>query len=352
MKFKSISFFIFAGILFTSMPLFSQSGGLGTYSFLNLSNSSRMAALGSTCLSVNDNDVSLALFNPSLITNKLDNNLAISFIDYYADINYGVAAYSKTFDKYGSFTAGMQYINYGRFTLADATGETNGNFFAGEYALITGWGKALDSSFSIGANLKNIYSDLFEYKSYGLAVDVSGTYQNKAKDFSTSLLFRNIGRQIVKYRDGESEPLPFNIQLCMSKKLEKAPIRFFVSAENLQKYDLTYVEPQYAQPTTDPLTGEPIPERKALKHLDKFFRHIVGGAEFSPGKNLSFSLAYNYRRSKEMRVPSRVSTVGLSWGIALKVSKFKFGYARSAYHLAGSPNHITISTNLADFIKK
>ncbi|OPZ98835.1 MAG: hypothetical protein BWY70_01135 [Bacteroidetes bacterium ADurb.Bin408] len=53
-----------------------------------------------------------------------------------------------------------------------------------------------------------------------------------------------------------------------------------------------------------------------------------------------------------MRVPSHVSTVGLSWGVALKVSKFKLGYARSAYHLAGSPNHITLSTNLGDFIKK
>lgn len=337
---------------FLSTLSFSQSGGLATYSFLNLSNSARMAALGSTGLSVRDNDLDLAVFNPSLITPQMDNNLSLSFVNYYAGINYGFAAYSKTFEKYGSFTGAMQYINYGMFTNADATGEIYGNFTAGEYAMIVGWGKSLDSSFSIGANLKNIYSSLYDYHSYGIAVDVTGSYFNKEHNFSSSLIFKNIGRQIVKFRDGESENLPFEIQLSLSKKLEKAPIRFFLVGENLQKYDLTYVEPQYAKPTTDPLTGEPIPERKALKQLDKFFRHIVGGVEFFPSKNICLSLGYNYKRSKELRVPSRVSTVGISWGLALKISKLKFGYARSAYHLAGSPNNITISTNLSDFIKK
>ena len=330
----------------------AQSGGLGTYSFLKLSNSARMTAIGSASLSVKDHDLGLALYNPSLITPQMDNHISLNFVDYFSDIHYGSAAYSKTLEDYGSFTAGIKYINYGRFTNADATGETYGSFFAGEYALILGWGRQLDSSFSIGANLKNIYSSLFEYKSYGIAVDVSGSYFNSDRDLAASLIFKNIGRQLVKYRDGDREQMPFEIQLSMSKKLEKAPIRFFLIGENLQKYDLTYNEPHYAQPTTDPLTGEPLPERKALKHLDKFFRHIVGGAEFSPGKNLTFSLGYNYRRSKEMRVPTRVSTVGLSWGLAVKVAKIRFAYARQAYHLSGSPNHITITTNLSDFIKK
>lgn len=347
-------FFIIIFILLTglSTTLFSQSGGNGIYSFLNMSNSARMAALGTTGVSIKDNDLSLALFNPSLISDKLDNQLTMSFVDYFSDIHYGFAAYSRTFEKYGSFTAGMQYVNYGKFTQTDATGEILGHFYAGDYALLLGWGRMLDSSFSIGANFKNIYSNLFEYQSWGIAVDVTGSYFNQEHDFASSLIFRNIGRQIIGYRKGIREPLPFDIQLAMSKKLSKAPIRFFLSADNLHRYDLTYTEPQYAQPTTDPLTGEPVPERKALKHLDKFFRHINGGVELTPSKNLSFSLGYNYRRSKEMRVPTRISTVGLSWGIGLKVSKFRLGYARSAYHLSGSPNHITISTNLSDFIKK
>jgi len=161
-----------------------------------------------------------------------------------------------------------------------------------------------------------------------------------------------LGRQITKYTEGERENLPFDMQLSLSKKLDKAPIRVFLTADNLQKYDLTYIEPQYQKPATDPLTGEPLPENKIGKHLDKFFRHIIAGAEFSPTQNFGVSLGYNYRRSREMRIPTRGATVGLSWGLHLKVSKFRFGYARSAYHLSGSPNHITVTTNLASFLKK
>ena len=43
---------------------------------------------------------------------------------------------------------------------------------------------------------------------------------------------------------------------------------------------------------------------------------------------------------------------GFSWGIGIRISKFHFSYARSAYHLAGSPNYITLTTNLSDFFVK
>lgn len=336
------------------MPFYtlSQIGGQSTYSFLNLSNSSRIASLGGSSLAVKDHDVSLAIFNPSLITPQMDNHLALSFIDYFAGINYGFATYSRTFEDYGSFVGSLQYINYGQFQEADETGETYGHFSAGEFAFILGWGRQLDSSFSIGANLKNIYSNFYEYNSYGIAVDVSGTYYNAENEFAASLIFKNIGRQIVYFREGEREKLPFEVQLSMSKKLEKAPLRFFVVADNLQKYDLTYDDSPYMKPSVDPLTGETIEPSKVKEHLDKVFRHIVGGVEFSPMENLGLSLGYNYRRSQEMRLATRTATVGLSWGVNVKISRFRIGYARSAFHLAGSPNHITITTNLSEFISK
>jgi hypothetical protein len=53
-----------------------------------------------------------------------------------------------------------------------------------------------------------------------------------------------------------------------------------------------------------------------------------------------------------MKVVSRPGTVGFSWGIGLKVSKFSFSYSRAAYSLAGSPNFISVSTNLGDWAKK
>jgi hypothetical protein len=78
--------------------------------------------------------------------------------------------------------------------------------------------------------------------------------------------------------------------------------------------------------------------------------HIAIGAELNPSKNVFFRFGYNYHRRKEMIVESRLSTIGFSWGVGLRISKFNISYARSAYHLAGSPNVITLTTNLSDFI--
>ena len=170
----------------------------------------------------------------------MHNEMALSFVDYFSDINYGFASYSRTFDKIGSFVGSMQFIDYGEFTYADVAGEQFGKFDVAELALNVGWGRQLDSLFSIGANFKMIYSAFESYKSFGIAVDVAGTYHNSEKNITASLLFRNIGRQLVSYRAGNIEPLPFEIQLGMSKKLSHLPFRYSILLTHLERWDLSY----------------------------------------------------------------------------------------------------------------
>jgi hypothetical protein len=81
-------------------------------------------------------------------------------------------------------------------------------------------------------------------------------------------------------------------------------------------------------------------------------RHVVIGAEFLPTKNFSIMGSYNYERRQELKDPVKVSTVGFSWGFGLRIKQFNLSYARARYHLAGSPNNITISTNLRNFERK
>jgi len=83
----------------------------------------------------------------------------------------------------------------------------------------------------------------------------------------------------------------------------------------------------------------------------KFFSHIVFGGEFNITDNFVVRLGYNYRRRQEMKVEARTSTVGFSWGFGFRISKFQFNYARSTYHLIGSPNYITITTNIDELFK-
>lgn len=305
--------------------------------------------MGGNFLAIKDNDINLTLANPSLIGPGMNKNLSLSFVDYFTNVNYGYAIYSQTFEKIGSFTGAMQYLDYGEFTYADETGMTSGNFYVSDLAFSLGWGRALDSSFSIGANLKFINSTYERYSSFGIATDVSGSYFNKSRNLTISLLARNIGSQITTFTSGNREPLPFELQLGISKRLQHVPFRYSFLFTNLQKWDLTYEDPANPSNAPDPLTGEPVEENKFSDIADKVMRHIVIGGELSPGKVLSFRLGYNYQRRQEMKVETKLSTVGISWGLGLNISKFQFSYARSAYHLSGSPNFITISTNLGEF---
>ncbi len=351
MKYK-LSLFL-SGIAFLIyFDSHGQIGGDNTYDFLNLTNSSRSAALGTNFLAIKDNDIALAAANPSIITPQMHNNLALSFVDYYDDINYGFVTYGRDMGKLGSYAGTIEFINYGTFDRADETGRKLGKFSANELALNIGWGRPLDSNFAIGANFKAIYSSLESYNSFGLAVDVAGSYHNPEADFTASLIFKNIGYQIISYYGGNHEPLPFEIQLGMSKRLEHLPFRYSIIFTHLEKWDLTYSDPRLENNNNDNFNENSDEKNGVGDFADKFMRHIVLGGEMYIGKNFILRLGYNYQRRQEMKVESKLSTVGFSWGFGLRISKFHFSYSRSAYHLVGSPNFITITTNLSDFISK
>ncbi len=335
-------------ILIFNLRSYSQSGGIKAYEFLSLTNSARTAALGSNFLTIRDHDLSLALANPSLISPQMNNTLSLNFIDNFTGAHYGFASYGFNSAKFGSFAGTMQYSNYGKSDNTDETGAVIGQYNAGEYAFNLGWGRMLDSVFSIGANVKMIYSGLETYNSIGIATDVAASYFPD-ESFCASILLRNIGRQITAYTSAGVEPLPFEIQAGISKKLAHVPFRYSILLQHLEKWDLGYADPNAP---VDPFTGEAAKVSGIDAFANNAMRHIVIGGEFIPARFLSFRLGYNYLRRQEMKVATIPGMVGFSWGIGLKVSKFNFSYSRSAYHQVGSPNFISISTNLGDWNRK
>jgi len=338
-------------ILFVPLIGFTQSESGTTYAFLNLPYSARSIAMGGNFLSFYDHDIGLALANPSLISPEMHNQIQFSFVDYFADINYGSVSYGRRFEKLGTFVASMQFMDYGEFDFANETGERLGSFTASDFAMNIGWGRALDSTFFIGANLKALYSAYESYNSFGLAVDVAGTYWLQERKISASIIFRNIGSQIKTYTTNTNEPLPFEIQAAFSKELEHLPLRFSVLLTNLQRWDLTYTN-VFANQTGSFISGTNEQTSGIDAFADKLMRHIVLGAELRPMKALSLRIGYNYLKRQEMTIPTRLSTVGFSWGFGLNIYKFQFNYARNSQHLTASPNYISIATNLGHFIGK
>lgn len=328
----------------------AQVGGSNTYDFLNLTNSARIAAMGGNFLSIYDGDITLAISNPSIIDSTMHNQLALSIVDYYSDINYGFASYSRYYEKCGSFVASVQFVDYGKFLYANDAGNIQGSFTASEMAIQLGWGKVLSPTLSFGSSIKFIYSAFEDYSSTGIALDVVATYHNANTGFASSLIIKNMGRQIKAYRSGNNERLPFEMQFGISKTLTHLPFRYSVLVNHLSDWDLTYQE-FYNQNEFSILNEQNNKNEGLSKFGDQLMRHVVIGGELLLSENFILRIGYNYRRRKELAVDVKSSTIGFSWGFEFKISKFRLSYARSTYHLAGSPNYITIITRLSNKIQ-
>jgi hypothetical protein len=331
--------------LMISFRAHSQVGGSGTYEFLNLTTSARAVSLGTKTIAIDDDDLNLAFYNPSLLSEGMEHHLALNYVNYFAGIHYGYAAYSPEMNRQWQFAAGLHYLSYGTFRQADENGVQGGRFSASEYALNLTASMALDTSWRIGVNLKPVYSDLYEYQSLGLSTDLGVTYTDTSGLFTAALVFKNLGSQIIPYHKGAYESLPFEIQLGASLKLRHAPFRLIAVAEHLETPDLTY-----SRPAEDELLYGYYQGNAGSSGLfDQVMRHMILGVEFIPLEHFYVRAGYHYRRRQEMKVESRLSTVGFSWGFGIKIFKLYLNYGRGTYHLAGGTNHFSVRANLNEF---
>lgn len=329
----------------------AQTGGKSIYNFLNLSYSSRVMGLGGNLISVHDNDPSLMLINPSYISERHHNQLALNFTDYFSSSNAMSAAYSHTFNKAGSFAFGVYALTYGSFRGADENGIETGKFTAGDYALVIGWGRELSDHFAVGANFKTIFSHYDAYYSAGLALDLAGSYFDTAKNLSLTLLFKNIGAPVKSYAPGNFENLPFDIQFALSQRLKHVPIRYHISLHSLYRWNMNYYGHDNPFLNSDAITGELQYPSKAAQFADNFFRHFVFGIELEPIKYFSILVAYNHNIHQEMRVISRKSLAGFSYGIKLNIKGIRVGFSRLHYAIGATPNCFDLALDFEELAK-
>jgi hypothetical protein len=343
---------IFIFLLFSSIVSIAQIGGTNTYEFLNVPISARSAGLGGSVIAVKDNDPTLAISNPSLLNSEMNSMATFSYLNYFADINHGFFSYVKDFNKAGTFSAGIRYLDYGTFVETDEGGNELGKFTAAEYALVLGWGKQIDSNFSVGANLKPIYSSLYLYNSVGIALDFSGTYYNQQKGFTASIVVKNVGTQLSPYVEGgDKEPIPFEVQGGISKKIKHMPFRLSLDMIHLQNWNLAYND-SILQTNNSDLSEEEKSERNKTGIVGETFRHMVVGGEFVPSKNFMLRVGYSFKRRAELAHDNKPGLIGFSWGIGFRVKKFHVSYGSAKYHLAGPSNHFTVTTNLSEYYRK
>jgi hypothetical protein len=320
---------------------FAQVGGQSVYQFLNLVPSARHAALGGKNVTIYDQDVNQALFNPASINDKMDNHLSTNYASYFGDVRYGTAAYAHTVDRHlKTFHAGVQYINYGDFDGYDQFGNATSSFTGSEIALSVGYAMTIPkTNWHVGVNTKLISSTLESYTSFGGALDLGALYVDEVNEINYAIVVRNVGTQFTSYT-GLNEELPTELILGVSQQLAHVPIRWHITLENMQQWNVAFSNPARAQNSID---GTSTPEK--VSFFNNALRHLILGAELFPKKGFNLRLSYNFRRGEEMSVLEQRNFSGISMGFGLRMRRLKFDYSFSRYTLAANTSMFGLTIN-------
>ena len=339
--FKNKLYLIF--FLFCSVS-YGQIGGQSVYQFLNLVTSPRQAALGGKTITIYDNDVNQANFNPATINAEMDNHLALNYGSYFGEVTYGTASYAYTYDRYlQTFQAGINYVNYGKFEGTDENGNPTSDFTGSEIALSLGYSFTLPKvPIHFGVNAKLISSTLESYNSLGGAFDFGALFIDERNDVNWALVVRNVGTQFTTY-SGTKEKLPLEVLIGVSQEVENVPIRWHLTLENLQQWNIAFSNPARAIGSID---GGSTPEKVSI--FNNALRHVVFGVELFPKKSFNVRLGYNFRRGEELRILEQRNFSGISVGFGLKINKFKFNYSYSRYTLAGNTSLFGLTINFQE----
>jgi hypothetical protein len=320
---------------------YSQIGGKYTYQFLNLVTSPRQAALGGKTITIYDNDVNQVHFNPATLNADMHNHLALNYGSYFKEVTYGTASYAYTYDRHlQTFQAGVNYVNYGNFDGYDENGQATASFSGSEIALSLAYAYNIpNTDIHIGANAKLISSSLETYSSFGGAIDIGALYIDEKNDVNWGLVIRNIGTQFTTY-SGTNEKLPLEIMAGVSQELENVPIRWHLTLENLQQWNIVFSNPARTESELDGTSSV-----KKVSFLNNALQHVILGLELFPKRSFNFRLGYNFRRAEELRVMEHRNFSGVSLGFGLKFNKLKFNYSYSRYTLAANTSLFGLTIN-------
>ena len=347
-KLMPIRLFFFAILFASTYPVTAQvTGGQHTMEFLRLPNAPHVSAIGGINVANADRDIAFAIQNPSLARPGLHNELSINYNSYYSGISIANLQYGYHVPKIKtSFALGVQYLNYGNFVQTDLIGNQLGNFRANEFALTLAASRQYKQKWRYGVAMKFANSTLYNKTASALLFDIGVNYYDTGSLWMIGAVAKNMGFMLNKYNPANSaEPLPFDLQIGISKRLKNVPLRLMVTMHHLYEWNIRYNNPADAA-NTNVFGGADSNAKKKTYFSDKLFRHFIFGGELVIAKRLIISGAYNHLRRSELAIEDRTALAGFSFGAGINLNKFQVHYARSYYHVAGAYNEFGISMSL------
>ena len=321
---------IYLLLLIIIAPLSAQGqSGENAFTILRIPYSSRAAANGGNNISIIEDDITMAMHNPALLANVSDMTINLTYMTYMSDSKIAGAMFNKTFGERSTGAVAARYIDYGDFEGYTEDNIHTGSFSAKDMEFSVMYSYLLSEHWSGGVTGKFIYSKYESMNSFAIGVDLGVNYYNPDNELSISIAAKNLGGQ-VKAFDDRHEKMPMDFQAGFTKRLAHAPVFISATLTNLHRWSQ---DDFYNADGSEDSFGEML------------LKHITFGADVLIGSNVTLSLGYNYRISKELSTNGN-KWDGLTAGAGLHIKKIKFGVSYSKLHVSSSSLLFNLSYSL------
>lgn len=171
---------------------------------------------------------------------EIERQLGVDYMRYLGESNFAGVRYGMAAGEHGAWAAGIKYFGYGSMKSADETGNVTGTFSPKDICFSASYSHDITGYLRGGITLKGIYSAYDAYSAFAIATDLGINYFDDERDLSLSFVIANLGGQVKRFNE-TYDRLPVDIRLGFTKGLGTIPFRISITAWNLTKWKLPYI---------------------------------------------------------------------------------------------------------------
>ena len=313
--------------------------GSSAYSFLNVTSSSKIYGLGGVNISLVDDDLMSTDGNPALLGPEMHNQIGLNYMHYIGGSNFAGVRYARAAGEHGAWSASVRYFGYGSMQETLPDGTVAGDFSPKDVVFGATYSHDIWGRWRGGVQLRAISSSYADYSAFAIATDLGVNYYDEDRDLSLSLVVANLGGQVKKFHE-RADRMPIDVRLGWSQSFGSFPVRFSVTAWNLTKWKLPYVDA--GDGTSDPEVKE--------NFKSNLFRHLVFGADLIASPNYYLGIGYNYKTRTDMSTYSRSFLSGFSLCGGFNLRGFSIGAAFAQPHTGATTFMLNITCSLSDLL--
>ncbi|MEO0556909.1 MAG: type IX secretion system protein PorQ [Bacteroidota bacterium] len=330
-----LSFVLLAALALATPASLAQSRTTTAFDLVRLEPSARAAALAGTGQALPGDDPTAAIYNPALLGDAHDRQIAVGYLNHLSDVNAGTATYARRVAGVGLVAGTVRFLSYGDFERSTVEGGPTGETFgASEAAVSVSTAREVTPGVQVGATIHGLFASLDDASSQALAADLGVAYQIPEEGLVLSASVHHVGAMLSSL-GGTRDRLPLDVRVGVSNRLQYLPLTISVMAYDLQSFD--------SEPSTLGPEGE---EVGGTTTLDQIRDHLALGGELALGPSLTARLGYHPRRGAALRTGGRLELAGISAGFGISLKRVGVDYAYTGWSAFGGLHQFGVRTRL------